>query len=116
MTHKELKDTISAILCDVNEKFSEKNSNYASGNDAFYNFRETARRLLQSESPVAMVKVLMIYMDKHWTTLTKNGIHDTEFVDRFQDIIVYSLIALAIKREAEAIDLPRDISGKIQGN
>lgn len=76
-----------------------KNGNYGDGEDAFFNFRNTAMRVEGNTEPDSMYKMLMTYMDKHLCALAKNKMSDKEFIERHKDIIVYSLIAIAMKKE-----------------
>ena len=78
-----------------------KNGNYGAGEDAFHNFRNTAMRIEGNSEPDSMYKMLMTYMDKHLCALAKNKMSDKEFIERHRDIIVYSLIAIGMKKELE---------------
>lgn len=101
ISRQELAEIIVAKLDAIREKFAYKNGNYGAGDDAFHNFRETARRVMGDDSAENMHRVLMVYMDKHLTALAKNGLADREFEDRNEDDIVYSLIAIAMARVAK---------------
>lgn len=97
LSTQEVADYVDDVLAYIQQKFTYKNGNYAS-EDGFHNFRQTAIRVYGNDSRDSMFKVLMTYMDKHLCTLAKNGFQDSEFVDRFEDVIVYSCLALAMYR------------------
>lgn len=45
-----------------------------------------------------MFQVLLTYMDKHLVVLANKGIREREFEERLRDVMVYSLIAIAMGR------------------
>lgn len=78
-----------------------KNRGYGTAEDGFHNFRETARRAVCNPPDYEdMLKILMILMDKHWVALCQCGLSDPVAEERFGDLIVYSLIARQMIREA----------------
>ena len=87
---------------EVKELFGYKNKGYGAENEAFHNFKETARRVHNSTSHEAMWRVMLTYMDKHMVALAK-GIDEGEFVERCRDIIVYSLLAIGLRQEWESL-------------
>lgn len=100
MTRDEFVRGLDEQLQKVRDLFNQKNESYGQQDDVFYNFRSTAKRVFDTDVPAAMFQVLMIYMDKHLVALANRGISDQEFELRLRDIIVYSLIAIAMGREA----------------
>jgi hypothetical protein len=101
MTGAELDGFIMDELGRIKSLFNRKNAGYGDDIDGLYNFRETARRHMNSESPEAMYRVLAILRDKHDATIAKNGLNDPDFVERMRDSVVYGLLALAIHAEKE---------------
>jgi hypothetical protein len=99
-SRQEMADIIVAKLDEIRAKFTYKNGNYGADDDAFFNFRSTSHRVLNDDSAEGMYRALMVYMDKHLCALSKNGLADKEFEDRNEDTIVYSLIAIAMRRLA----------------
>jgi len=101
MTREQLRKVITEELEEVKRLFEEKNESYGQEEDAFYNFRSTAQRLFDMEGHGAMFDVLLVYMDKHLVALANQGITEKEFELRMRDIIVYSLIAIAMQRDMD---------------
>lgn len=93
---EDLTKVIEDLCNDIVATFKRKNKSYGNTDDAFYNFRETARRIWGKTDADSMIGALLVYMDKHWVALTQNGIETPEVEERFTDMAVYSLIALAI--------------------
>jgi len=86
-------------LENVRKVFAYKNVAYGREDEAFYNFKESARRQLKSGDPKAAFKVLQILADKHEVALANVGFEDPECPERLRDIIVYSLIGLGLYEE-----------------
>jgi hypothetical protein len=78
--------------------FSTKNQSYGKEDDLFYNFRHTATRLFGDALPDSMYMVLFAYVDKHMVALANRGLDDPEYDSRWDDVIVYALIAKAMGR------------------
>ena len=95
-TREQLRESIEELCQEIVSLFKVKNTSYGDTNDAFYNFRETARRITGSTDVDAMLQQLIVYVDKHWVAITKNGAKTPEVRERFMDIIVYSLIAITM--------------------
>lgn len=89
---------VTTLLDEIKAKLVAKNKGYGASTDSMHNFRQTALRALGNDDAESMYKVLMVYMDKHLCTLAKNGLADSEFEDRTQDNIVYSLLSIIMKR------------------
>jgi hypothetical protein len=98
---KELIEYFKEEINNILDLVQYKNGNYGDNEDAFFNFRNSARRIENDISPNSMYKMLMTYMDKHLCALAKNKMDDSEFVERNRDVIVYSLIAIAMKRSLD---------------
>lgn len=101
MDRSDLLPIIDSNFEDIKSLFTIKNASYGSDNDLFHNFRNTALRVNKDNGYESMFKVLLTYMDKHLVALANKGIDEREFESRFQDVIVYSLIAIAMKRESD---------------
>jgi hypothetical protein len=97
-TKQDLLDLIDELLPQIREKFAYKNKSYGRDEDAFHNFRNTARRVLNDDSFEGMYKTLLVYKDKHDVALANRGMDDPEYEERFIDNIVYSLIAIGMRR------------------
>jgi hypothetical protein len=82
-------------------KFTEKANGYEQDGDAFFNFRQIAILCRQDESYESLYKELFSLASKHIVTLAKNGLDDSEFVDRTEDIIIYMYIALGLYQARE---------------
>jgi hypothetical protein len=61
----------------------------------------------------SMFRTAMVFMDKHMTTLAKNGINDKECGERLMDIIVYSMIMYAMWEVEYKSRLPKVPSKKL---
>lgn len=81
--------------------FECKNKSYGADVDAFYNFRETARRLFGKGDLKFAFDVLCILADKHWIALMNCGLGDPEAEDRLRDIAIYALIGLGMLKALE---------------
>jgi hypothetical protein len=97
-TKADLLNLIDELLPQIRDKFAYKNKAYGRDEDAFHNFRNTAKRVLNDDSFEGMYKTLLVYKDKHDVALANRGMDDPEFEERFIDNIVYSLIAIGMKR------------------
>ena len=97
MSRELLHKNIQEILTEIEVLFKDKNDQYAS-NDPFHNFRQTAIRHFGRASNENMFKSLQILADKHLVTLSKEGVGDDAFEERCKDVVVYYLIAIAMKR------------------
>lgn len=102
MTRGEFTEMLDGLFVEIKALFEQKNESYGVDHDLFYNFREAARRLFGSEYIPCMFKILAAYVDKHWIALCNRGLADPEFESRCKDIIVYCLLAIAMKREKDA--------------
>ncbi len=88
-------------ISELLELMRRKNQHYGTTEDAFYNFRETARRTIcANPSYEDMLKVLVTLADKHWVAICQNGLADPAVEERFGDMIVYCLIARQMIRAA----------------
>jgi len=92
----ELAEHICKICDDIKKLLSTKNISYGNPDDGFYNFREASRRIENRTDVEGMMKMLMVYVDKHWVALTQNNIRTPELKERFMDIVLYSLIAITM--------------------
>lgn len=99
MTRSEFKQIMQTYLSSIEKLFDIKNQSYGANDDVFFNFRSTAKRIFGSDNYESMFKILMTYMDKHLVALINKGFEDYEFDSRMKDIIVYSLIAIAMNIE-----------------
>lgn len=99
MTRGNLVRMVDEELERVRNLFLRKNISYGDENQAFYNFIETARRKFGTEDLRRAFDVLWILADKHWTTLGKEGLDDPEAEERLRDMVVYSLIGIAMLKK-----------------
>lgn len=100
MTREELREAIKGEWAEIITLFNRKNEAYGNKDDAFYNFRATAKRLYwDNDSPNSMFRVLMTYVDKHMVALSQHGLATPEAEERMRDIVVYMLIGIAMVRE-----------------
>lgn len=99
MTRNEFVPFMETIFNQLRALFTNKNHSYGQTDDAFFNFRETARRHLGGEDYPALFKALSIMKDKHAVALANKGLDDPEVEQRLLDQIVYDLLALAMYRE-----------------
>lgn len=99
MNRKELINIIKNEQEEILKLFKSKNESYGDEGEAFYNFRQSAIRIFNNDSMENQFKVLLTLMDKHLVALANKGLADKEARERFRDIIVYSLIAIAMDEE-----------------
>lgn len=103
----------------IRDLFTIRNKSYGADDDLFYNFRETAERMLpelyRSNPYEAMYKVLMILLDKHMVALTK-GLTVNEFQDRSRDVIVYTLIAKCMEADMLSEQKGGTVDGQSRNN
>ena len=96
MTREEFKEFAAGVFEEAAAVFNYKQTGYGAANDAFFNFRQTAKRFFPDmDEEAAMFLVLEILLDKHNCALSK-GITVNEIEERLKDRIVYSAIALGI--------------------
>jgi hypothetical protein len=104
MTRDDFYPLMAEMLDNVKKKFNQKNKSYGQESDLFYNFRRTAKRVMQSrfESEYEdMYRTMLAYQDKHRVALANLGLDEPEFEERCLDEIVYTLLAIALHREYE---------------
>ena len=92
------------MLDNVKKKFNQKNKSYGQEEDLFYNFRRTAKRVMQAKFDSEyedMYRTMLAYQDKHRVALANRGLDEPEFEERCLDEIVYTLLAIALHREYE---------------
>ena len=96
MTREEFKEFAAGVFEQAQSVFKYKQTGYGAEDDAFCNFRQSARRFFPDmDESAAMFLVLEILLDKHNCALSK-GITVNEIEERLKDRIVYSTIALGI--------------------
>ena len=96
MTREEFKEFAAGVFEQAQSVFKYKQTGYGAEDDAFCNFRQSARRFFpEMDESAAMFLVLEILLDKHNCALSK-GITVNEIEERLKDRIVYSAIALGI--------------------
>jgi len=101
VTRGELIENAEKDITELITLMRRKNQGYGTADDGFHNFRETARRTICNQPSFEdMLKILIILMDKHWVALCQCGLSDPVAEERFGDLIVYSLIARQMIREA----------------
>ena len=104
MTRDDFYPLMAEMLDNVKKKFTEKNESYGQESDLFYNFRRTAKRVMQAKFDSEyedMYRVMLAYQDKHRVALANLGLDEPEFEERCLDEIVYTLLAIALHREYE---------------
>jgi hypothetical protein len=112
MTPAELKQFIKMDSEQLYYKFTSKNKEYGNQDDAFHNFRETARRIIGGDPTVDdMFYVLMVLADKHWVALAQSLSRTPDCLDKLEDIEIYCKIARAMITEAQAREKMRIIEG-----
>lgn len=99
MDRKGFTEMLEPQLDSIRELFTLKNVSYGIEDDVFHNFRNTALRVFGTDDHETMFRVLLTYMDKHLVALANKGIKEKEYESRLQDIIVYSLLAIALGRD-----------------
>ena len=105
MTRDDFYPLMAEMLDKVKKKFTEKNESYGQESDLFYNFRRTAKRVMQAKFDSEyedMYRVMLAYQDKHRVALANLGLDEPEFEERCLDEIVYTLLAIALHREYES--------------
>lgn len=102
MKRDEFMTIVDRELDEIKKLYATKNTSYGSNDEAFHNFKETARRVYSDTCHEAMWSVMLTYIDKHMIALTK-GITEREFTERCRDIIVYSLLAIGLRQEWESL-------------
>ena len=103
LSRQEFKKAMEGRLQAIHNLLDFKGVAYGDRDDALFNFRATARRVLGNDDHEAMLKTLFVYMDKHLVALVKNGLEEREYFERWLDIILYSFLAMAIKDEANGM-------------
>ena len=88
----------------IKELFDFKSQAYGKQDDIFYNFRNTAIRIYGDDSHDNMLKAILVYKDKHDVAVANKGFADSEFTERLRDIIVYSLLAIAMYKDKMDFD------------
>jgi hypothetical protein len=104
MTRDDFYPLMAEMLDNVKKKFNQKNKSYGQESDLFYNFRRTAKRVMQAKFDSEyedMYRVMLAYQDKHRVALANLGLDEPEFEERCLDEIVYTLLAIALHREYE---------------
>lgn len=99
MTRDELIKVINSEQEEILKLFESKNKSYGDEKEAFYNFKQSASRIFNDDSLENQFIVLLTLMDKHLVALANKGLKDKEVKERLRDIIVYSLIAIAMDEE-----------------
>ncbi len=111
MTSDKLEEFMRSQLNMILEKHELKSKSYGNHHDAFFNFRETARRQAGREpTQEEMFKVLLTLADKHWVALMQGGAHTPEAYDRLLDMMVYCLIGRAMLAEMSE-DMAKELTG-----
>lgn len=98
MTREDFEGLLNEQLESIRRLFDLKNQSYGISDDVFHNFRSTALRVFGTDEHEKMFQVLLTYMDKHLVVLANKGIREREFEERLRDVMVYSLIAIAMGR------------------
>ena len=82
----------------VSDLFSTKNQQYAKTDDVLKAFRDGAERRYGEVNKKTMLACLCAYKDKHDLALLQHGSYLADAEERFLDIIIYSLLGIAILR------------------
>lgn len=82
----------------VSDLFAAKNEQYAKTNDVLKAFRDGAERRYGEVNKKTMLACLCAYKDKHDLALLQHGADLDDAEERFLDIIIYSLLGIAILR------------------
>lgn len=82
----------------VSDLFAAKNEQYAKTNDVLKAFRDGAERRYGEVNKKTMLACLCSYKDKHDLALLQHGADLGDAEERFLDIIIYSLLGIAILR------------------
>jgi hypothetical protein len=107
MNRSEFSEMLEPELQSIKDLFAFKNISYGMDDDVFHNFRNTALRVFGTDDHQMMLKVLMTYMDKHLVAIVNKGLYDKEYESRLKDIIVYSLLAIAMGKDFERAKFER---------
>lgn len=83
-------------LNDVFQLFKKKNAQYSGVNDVLRALKEGASRSFGVLSKETAFKYCMQLKDKHDVALLQRGVELEDVKERLHDVIVYSLLALAI--------------------
>ena len=82
----------------VSDLFAAKNQQYAKTDDVLKAFRDGAERRYGEVNKKTMLACLCAYKDKHDLALLQHGADLADAEERFLDIIIYSLLGIAILR------------------
>lgn len=86
------------VATKVSGLFSTKNQQYAKTDDVLKAFRDGAGRRYGEVNKKTMLACLCAYKDKHDLALLQHGAELQDAEERFLDIIIYSLLGIAILR------------------
>lgn len=86
------------VATKVSDLFSTKNQQYAKTDDVLKAFRDGAERRYGEVNKKTMLACLCAYKDKHDLALLQHGSDLQDAEERFLDIIIYSLLGIAILR------------------
>lgn len=86
------------VATKVSDLFSAKNAQYAKTDDVLKAFRDGAGRRYGAVNKKTMLACLCAYKDKHDLALLQHGADLGDAEERFLDIIIYSLLGIAILR------------------
>lgn len=86
------------VATKVSDLFSTKNQQYAKTDDVLKAFRDGAERRYGEVNKKTMLACLCAYKDKHDLALLQHGSGLQDAEERFLDIIIYSLLGIAILR------------------
>ena len=86
------------VATKVSDLFSTKNQQYAKTDDVLKAFRDGAERRYGEVNKKTMLACLCAYKDKHDLALLQHGADLGDAEERFLDIIIYSLLGIAILR------------------
>lgn len=86
------------VATKVSDLFSTKNQQYAKTDDVLKAFRDGAGRRYGEVNKKTMLACLCAYKDKHDLALLQHGSDLQDAEERFLDIIIYSLLGIAILR------------------
>ena len=82
----------------VSDLFAAKNEQYAKTDDVLKAFRDGAERRYGEVNKKTMLACLCAYKDKHDLALLQHGADLDDAEERLLDIIIYSLLGIAILR------------------
>ena len=86
------------VATKVSDLFASKNEQCAKTDDVLKAFRDGAERRYGEVNKKTMLACLCAYKDKHDLALLQHGSDLQDAEERFLDIIVYSLLGIAILR------------------